>query len=324
MKNNIKKIDSKAFTLIELLVVIAIIGILASMLLPTLAKAKKKANRLKCANNLGQISKAVTGFGTEMDGDTPWTMTPRDGTAHYRIYNNVGGGGWTGWWDWAFDPYHWHCASSIITSDLGSAKAFLSPSDPKVKKENQDKVSEQGWGWRGATGSTSKNFGWKYKTLGSGQSYAICFGADGSSGDNLLAFTRNVGGDDNANSGYNFRYHGSLLKSGGRRSNWSGGNHADRKLYTNMHVNAGDPMVSDSYSAASRGGAAPWIGASATGSYKYYSMSGLDEGQGNLTTMDGAVQQADDATLAVALSKHGAGTGHANGKPNFNTMRVRK
>ena len=87
-----KSTSNKLFTLIELLVVVAIIGILASLLLPSLGRACKKAQATVCKNQMKQI---FTGFTMYLDDNDEYLASVRqdEPNAHSRP------------WHWSLAPY---------------------------------------------------------------------------------------------------------------------------------------------------------------------------------------------------------------------------
>jgi prepilin-type N-terminal cleavage/methylation domain-containing protein len=109
-----------AFTLIELLVVIAIIAILAAMLLPALARAKARAQRASCANNLKEIGISFKTWGLDNNDAYPMIVPAASGGPPNQAQIAAGG---------AVGAAYVYQIFGVMSNEVSTAKLLVCPSD---------------------------------------------------------------------------------------------------------------------------------------------------------------------------------------------------
>ena len=298
---NINPTNRQGFTLIELLVVVAIIGILASMLMPALAAAKKKASRVKCANNMKQYGQVFNGFASDHKQRLPWLLSARDGSAVYSVVdarapknvktNNKGRENNKGSWTHAMDIGRVWNAVDIGKVGLRTVNMLASPLDPDAKKANDaefSKLTAKGKRKKGVSGGGFATASTKNKNRGNdihvnAQSYAIHLGADVQKPKTIVALTRNFRG----NAGIDFTYPGGKLSKGA--ASYPRALRVDNNTRLRNCEFIGKGFRPNLYGRSF---------------YQRSIMSGLDAKQGNVACIDGHTEQVNDARFKEMTQEH--------------------
>ena len=150
-----------------------VILLVASLMLPALAKAKANANRMKCLNNLKQISSAHIYFSAENDG-FPWQLPP---PAKQQLFGSSRGmdksvGGIFG--------------LEAMKMELVTPKILHSPCDPGRASANEElQMLWQSYNTKDGNPMPAE-----------GISYVLCEGADDLLSDTVLSLTRNLSTDN--------------------------------------------------------------------------------------------------------------------------------
>jgi hypothetical protein len=156
-------------------VIITLLGGLGgSMMLPALAKAKSKANRIKCVNNLGMINRAHMAFAQDNGERYPWQLS--DSGMQNHVGSNYGlaqtAGGVFG--------------LTAMKSELQTPKILISPCDPERMAANE-RLQEDWTSYDTRAGNPVPS---------DGISYVLCEGAETMRPSTILAATRNLSSDD--------------------------------------------------------------------------------------------------------------------------------